>query len=142
MNSVQARTLPRSPAAALVDSSARLELLEYYLVHHEDLVRCAQASLEWIARHAGIKRSACLAVDVESSMLVGLAAYGVNDDVELFTWPIGEAHDPLVAALGALEPTTIRSNGDYRGRLAASPLGTGSLIAIPLRGSAPDAGGV
>jgi PAS domain S-box-containing protein len=75
-------------------------------------------------------------------MLVGLAAHGVADDVELFTWPIGEAHDPLVGALGAFEPTTIRSNGDYRGRLAASPLGNGPLIAVPLRGNAPDAGGV
>ena len=32
---------------------------------------CAQASLEWLARYAGVKRSVCLAVDSEGGVLVG-----------------------------------------------------------------------
>jgi PAS domain S-box-containing protein len=144
MSSVQVRTLSRPGASAPPpDTSARLELLEYYLVHHEDLVRCAEASLEWLARYAGIKRSVCLAVDVESSMLVGLAGHGVSDDVELFTWPIADdAHDPLVAALGAIEPTTFRSNGHIRRNAPTTPLGSGPFTAIPLRGSGRDDGAV
>jgi hypothetical protein len=70
MSSLQARSLSRAPIP-IVDHAARLELLEYYLVHHEDLARCAHATLEWMGRHAGVKRSVCLAVDGESNMLVG-----------------------------------------------------------------------
>jgi PAS domain S-box-containing protein len=143
MTSVQARSLSRPAASSsLVDSSARVELLEYYLVHHEDLVQCADFSLEWLARYAGIKRSVCLAVDVEASMLVGLAAHGISDDVELFTWPIADAHDALVSALGVREPTTFRSNGDFRRPVPPTPLGSGPFTAIPLRGSNGEDGAV
>src|SRR5215213_11200159 len=100
MSSVQVRTAASRAPVMTVNSSARLELLEYFLVHHEDLARCAQASLDWLARHCGVRRSVCLAVDGEASMLVGLAGYGVrSDDVELFSWPITEGDDVLVAAL-------------------------------------------
>ena len=47
MSSLQARTLTTRSAGAAVDHAARLELLEFYLAHHEDISRCAQASLEW-----------------------------------------------------------------------------------------------
>ena len=83
MTSVQARGVTRAPVPA-VNHTARLELLEYYLVHHEDLVRCAQASLDWLARYAGVRRSVCLAVDAEAGLLVGIAGVGVPiDNVEL-----------------------------------------------------------
>ena len=49
---------------------ARLELLEFYLTHHDDIVRCAQASVEWLSRHAGIRRAMCLAVDADAGVLV------------------------------------------------------------------------
>src|SRR5256885_11992283 len=99
MTSLQARTFTRTSAGTAVNSAARLELLEHYLAHHEDVVRCAQLSLEWLARHAAVKQSACLAVDAESNMLVGIAAHGVSDDVELFSSPLSDGYDPLVAAL-------------------------------------------
>ena len=105
MNSLSVRTASRAPAT-VVSPSARLELLEYYLAHHEDLSRCASASLEWLARHIGIKRSVCLAVDAESSMLVGIAGYGVpTEDVEVFSYPLADGHDPLVATIGQPHPT-------------------------------------
>ena len=43
MSSLQARTASRAPIS-IVNHAARLELLEYYLVHHEDLARCAHAT--------------------------------------------------------------------------------------------------
>ena len=49
MSSLQARTFTRTAGTA-VSYAARLELLEHYLAHHEDIVRCAQVSLEWLAR--------------------------------------------------------------------------------------------
>jgi PAS domain S-box-containing protein len=137
MSSLQARTLSRAPIS-IVNHAARLELLEYYLVHHEDLAGCAQATLEWLARNAGVRRSLCLAVDSESNMLVGIAGYGVaSDDVGLFSWPLGDTRDPLVASLSASAPQTFkpsRANG-HAGRIVpATPLGTGAFTAIPLRG--------
>src|SRR4051812_15885091 len=100
MSSLQARTLTTRPAGSAVDHAARLELLEYYLAHHEDIVRCAQATLEWLARYAGIRQSACLAVDAESNMLVGIASHGVvGEDIELFSWPLTDSREPLISAL-------------------------------------------
>src|SRR3954470_13401094 len=99
MSSLQARTFSRTAGTA-VNYAARLELLEHYLSHHEDIVRCAQLSLEWLARNAAVNQSACLAVDAESNMLVGIAAHGIVDDtIELFSWPLSDTYDPLVAAL-------------------------------------------
>ncbi len=75
MSSLQARTLTRTAGTA-ASHAARLELLEHFLALHEDIVRCAQVSLDWLARHAGVRQSACLVVDAESRMLVGIAAHG------------------------------------------------------------------
>jgi PAS domain S-box-containing protein len=134
MSSLQARTFTRTAGTA-VNHAARLELLEHYLAHHEDIVRCAQLSLEWLARHAGVKQSACLAVDAESNMLVGIASFGtVGDDVELFSWPLTDTYDPLVAALHAPGPVNFKSykaNG-YAGNVASTPLGRGPFTAVPL----------
>src|SRR4051812_48091426 len=100
MSAAQLRSAPSRAPVTAANASARLELLEYFLVHHEDLARCAQASLDWLARFATVRRSVCLAVDAESRMLVGLAGYGVrNEDVELFSWPVSDDDDPLVTAL-------------------------------------------
>jgi hypothetical protein len=81
-----ARLAAGGSAAPLATAAARVELLEYYLAHHEDLVRCAKASVDWLARYGGVRRSICLAVDPDSSQLVGLAGAGVpGDDVELMS---------------------------------------------------------
>src|SRR5262252_7388915 len=131
MSSLQARTFTR-PVGGGVNHAARLDLLEYYLAHHEDILRCAHMSLEWLARYAGVKQSACLAVDAESNMLVGIAAYGVtSDDIELFSWPLSDTYDPLIGALQSLRPVPFRS---YRpnGHAAPTPLGRGAFTAIPL----------
>ena len=143
MSSLQARTFSRTAGTA-INYPARLELLEHYLAHHEDIVRCAQVSLEWLARHAGVKQSACLAVDVESNMLVGIAAHGtVGEDIELFSWPLSDNHDPLIASLQSHVPIhvkTHRPNG-HAAHPPSLPLGRGPFTAVPLgmrSGGAPD----
>jgi len=134
MSSLQVRTMRVS--APVTTHAARLELLEYFLAHHDDLLRCAQASLDWLARHASVRRVLCLAVDGEASQLVGLAGVGVPaDDVELFSLALSESHDPLIRALSAAGPTVVRAariNG-HPGR--STPFGAGPFAAIPLRGA-------
>jgi PAS domain S-box-containing protein len=134
MSSLQARTFTRTAGTA-VNYAARLELLELYLSHHEDIVRCAQLSLEWLARHAGVKQSACLAVDAESNMLVGIAAHGtVGDDIDLFSWPLSDTYDPLIVALRSTVPVPFKSyrpNG-YASPSSSTPLGRGPFTAVPL----------
>ena len=136
MSSLQLRHASRAPVSA-VSHAARLELLEYYLVHYEDLVRCAQASLDWLARNAGVKKAACLAVDSESGTMVGIAGLGVPQDaVELFSLPLSDSRDSLASALSHREPTTFRTRSSGHGvrAVVASPLGAGPVVALPLRG--------
>jgi PAS domain S-box-containing protein len=137
MSSLQARSLSRTPAPPVVDTAARLELLEYFLVHSDDVALCAQASLEWLADHTGVKKSMCLVVDAESSALVGIAGHGVPaEEVELFSWPL-DRHDPLVVALSSSESSVFRSlraNG-HPGPGVSTPLGAGPVSAVPLRGT-------
>jgi PAS domain S-box-containing protein len=136
MRSLQVRTASRAPVPP-VNAAARLELLEYYLAHHEDLVRCAKASVDWLARYAGVRRSVCLAVDSDASLLVGLAGTGVSvDDVEVFSAPLGDTHDPLVRALGLADPVVIRTskpNGHASG--TSLPLGAGPHTVVQLHGA-------
>jgi PAS domain S-box-containing protein len=135
MSPLQARTIARVPVTS--DAAARLELLEIFLAYSEDLARCVDASLEWLARYAGIRQSACLVVDAEANVLVGVGGYGVGNDVELFSVALTEVRDPLVAALAARGPVTFRpsrANGHAVRAVPATPLGPVSFTAIPLRG--------
>jgi PAS domain S-box-containing protein len=124
--------------ATAVNAAARHELLEFYLVHHDDVARCAQASLEWLSRYAGVRQSVCLAIDVEANMLVGIAGHGVaSEDIELFSWPMSDTHDPLVAALTSGQPVVFRAaraNGHPRRSLPTTPLGNVPFTALPLSG--------
>src|SRR5688572_12067877 len=120
MSTLQARSLSRA-SVPLVPQAARLELLEYYLVHYEDLSRSAQASLEWLARHAAVRCSRVLEVNNDAGMLVGITGVGVSADAEVLQWPLSDTRDPFIAALSAAEPVAFgrpaRVNGGL-GRLA------------------------
>jgi PAS domain S-box-containing protein len=135
MSPLQARTIARPSVTS--GAAARLELLEYFLVHAEDLGRCAQASLEWLARHAGIRQAACLAVDHEANTLVGIAGLGGSmDGIELFSWPLSDIRDPLVAALSSAVPVVFkpgRGNGHATRALPTTALGANTFTAIPMR---------
>jgi PAS domain S-box-containing protein len=134
MRPVQVRSIARAP----LSGSARLELLEFYLLHHDEVLRCAQASVDWLARYGGIRQSLCLSVDVDSNVLIGLAGAGIDGaDLELFSWPLIDRHDPLVAALHAGHPVVFRArraNGHATRTAPPTPLGPGPFTAIPLRG--------
>jgi PAS domain S-box-containing protein len=132
MASLQARSLARQTLSSAAEA-ARLELLEYFLIHHDDLLRCARASLEWLCRYSGVKRSVCLVVDRDAGVLMGVAGYGVpDDDVEMFATPLLDDGDPLVAALAAPGPVVLRpSRGNGAG--VRPPLGAGPFAAVPLR---------
>jgi PAS domain S-box-containing protein len=136
MSPLPARSIARAPVPS--GAAARLELLEYFLVHSDDVARCAQASLEWLARHAGIRQAACLAVDGESNTLVGIAGVGVPvDEVELFSWPLSDLRDPLITALSAPHPSVFklaRANGHAARTVPVTPLGAVTFTAVPLRG--------
>jgi PAS domain S-box-containing protein len=133
----QARSLSRAKVSPSHDA-ARLELLEYYLIHHEDLTRCTQASLEWLAVHGGVRRSMCLVADTDGGVLMGVAGYGMpSEQVDLFTWPLSDTRDPLVAALAAPAPVVFRPgrvNGQIGQPTPTTPLGAGPFTAVPLRG--------
>ena len=108
MPSMSIRSLSRATVSTHRDAS-RLELLEYYLLHHEDLAGCARASLEWLNSYAGVKRSVCLAVDTEAGILIGIAGFGVpNEEVDLFAWPLSDTRDPLVATLSSPDPIVFK----------------------------------
>jgi len=132
----QARSLSRAKAGTSPEA-ARLELLESYLVHGDDIARCAQLSLEWLARHTGVRRSMCVVADRDEGQLVGIAGHGVpTDEVAFFAWPISDTRDPLVAAMSASGPTMLRSlRSGQDGPLPVTPLGAGPVTAIPLRGA-------
>src|SRR5688500_10511987 len=140
MTSLQARTLSRATMTA--PDASRLELLEYYLVHNEDVARSAQASVEWLGRYAGVKRSVCRAVDNDAGLLTGIAGFGVpGDDVDLFSWPLTDTRDPLVATLSAANPVVFRPgkvNGHVGRVTPTTPLGAGPFTVIPLRGTQDD----
>ena len=135
MSSVQVRSVSRTstPVAA---HTARLELLEYYLTHHDDIVRCAQASVEWLSRYAGIRRAMCLVVDADAGVLVALAGVGVSSDqLHLFSLSLGDHLDPLVRALGDTGPVLVRPGRVNGHGLHPTPLGPGQYTVIPLRGA-------
>ena len=137
MSPVPARGGPRlSPPP--VNHAGRLELLEYFLVHHEDVARCSQAGLDWLAQHTTIRRAVCLAVDGETRALVGLAGIGVSpDEVACFSWPLADRRDPLVAALTAARAQEFRPrpSGRLTGAALATPFGDSPFLAVPLTGS-------
>ncbi len=128
-----ARSLARQTLSSGTEA-ARLELLEYFLIHHDDLQRCAQASLEWLHRYAGVKRSVCLLADRDSGTLVGVAGFGVGaDDVEMSESSLSDEGNPLVGALASAEPIIINS-GRANGGSTRAALGPGAYAAVPLRG--------
>jgi PAS domain S-box-containing protein len=141
MGSLSVRTVPRASVAG-VNHSARLELLEHYLAHPDDLSVCVRASLDWLARHAGIRRATCLVVDDGASTLVGIGSSRVPDsEMREFALSLSDMHHPLVAALFETTPTVFRqgrTNGHAAVVLADAPLGSGPFTAIPLRPSGDD----
>jgi hypothetical protein len=135
MSPLSVRTIARNPPSA--GNAARLELLQYYLLHSDDAARCAHASLEWLARYSGVKQALCLAIDADSNELVAIAGWGLpSSDVDLFSVPLTDARDPLVAALSSDRPTVFRPGREgsaQRDTISHTPFRSGIFTAIALR---------
>ena len=110
-----------------------------YLVHHEDLARCAQASLEWLGRHAGVRalglpggrrrveharRHRRLRRPERRSRAVLVAV----SDTQRSAGRRARRHGADGLSRRS-RPTATRT------RAPTTPLGTGPFTAIPLRGS-------
>jgi PAS domain S-box-containing protein len=134
MSAVPVRSMARASTTG-VNRAARLELLEHFLAHTEELAHCIDAGLAWLARHAGVRRSVCLLLDAESRTLVGIGGYGVSsEEVELFSWSVTDRRNPLAAALSGPDPVAFRPRGNGHGEHGpVTPLGPGPLLALPLR---------
>src|SRR6266513_5368876 len=80
--SVMAKAARSSPifknsSAFKTSSEARLAITEQ-LLSLDDVAECADRALEWLAKHAGVKKSMCMAVDGERKRLFAVGSFGVS----------------------------------------------------------------
>jgi signal transduction histidine kinase len=117
------------PRGGEPNAVARLELAEF-LLGSEQIGECAQRAIDWLSRHAGARTAVCALLDPESGELRGTAGCGVSASQlqRLAVSRDAEAH-PIAFAL-AQEKPIVFENG--RARRAATPLGPGPFLAVPL----------
>src|SRR5579864_2895855 len=90
---------PANRAFPRASTEAKLALSEFFLPC-DDIVQCAERSLEWLGEYVGVDQSLCLAVDPARKRLIGLAACGLpHADVQGISVEIEERQHPFVAAL-------------------------------------------
>jgi PAS domain S-box-containing protein len=122
---VRAGTRPPGAAAA-----ARLELLESLLVA-TTAAQCAQRTLGWLQRRAGVRWGVCLAAHAgDGPRLVPVASVGVPARrIERFSVDLELGDHPLTRALLAAGPVVLSPNG---ARTPVTPLGRRDVQAISL----------
>ena len=131
----QLDVLPAPRSGGSAGSKAKLALVDALLGEHETRP-CAVLALRWMARHAGVERAICAAVDAESGRLVGLTGLGVSvAAVDGFSLDLTDRTHPLVVALGGSEPVAFHDSGQIVPRPFATPLGHASFHAVPLASS-------
>ncbi len=130
----RAAALRRPPAPGVVpDANGRLALLEQLLIV-DDVEACAQRALDWLGRHAGVTRAACLLAPLEhSGRLTAVAGLGVSATrLTRFSLDLDERDHPLVRAMLGPGPVSFSANGGDPRRRALIPIGDGPFEAIPL----------
>jgi len=127
--------LPVPRGGGSIGAKAKLSLVDALLAEHE--VRpCALLALRWLARHTGIERALCLAVDPESGRLAGLTGLGVPPAaVDAFSLDLADRAHPLVVSLSGGEPVAFHDSGQTVPRPFETPLGHSSFHAVPLGSS-------
>jgi PAS domain S-box-containing protein len=117
----------RPPGAG---GAARLELLESLLVANT-ATQCAQRTLGWLQRRAGVRWGVCLAAHGgDGPRLAPVASVGVPvERLERFSVDLELGDHPLTRALLAAGPVMISPNGT---RAGVTPLGRREVQAIPL----------
>jgi PAS domain S-box-containing protein len=137
--SLPARAVPRALGPSPLE--ARLALAELLLATH-DPAQCAQAALEWLLAHAGVRRALCLHPNAEHSKLVVLAARGVPATrAAKITLDLGQRHDPLVAAVER-ETVQLAANGSGAPGSLVALFGGAPVLSLPLTGSASEPSGL
>jgi len=107
----------------------RLVFVEY-LLNTLDLETCARRGLEWLATHAGVPSSVCLAVDSHSNHLVALGEHGVTPASGWqFSVDLKNAKHPLVAVLNGRDAAHFPLHPSQ----PWTPLQGVSFLALPLR---------
>jgi PAS domain S-box-containing protein len=116
-------------------AAARLELLESLLVA-TDAAQCAQRTLGWLQRHAGLRWGICLAAHGgDEPRLVPVGSAGLaRQRLERYSVDLALADHPLTRALLAAGPVLLSPNGS---RTAATPLGLREVQAIALAPAHP-----
>src|SRR5579871_3204133 len=130
------KTAKASPSFAASPES-KLALAEFLLVS-EDIAECAERSLEWLEKHAGVRKSVCLAVDSSQKKLVVLAAHGIPvEETQNLSLDLDDKEHPLVAALDKSKTVILRGSL-ANPRLAITPYSSDAFAAIQLGESSPD----
>jgi PAS domain S-box-containing protein len=117
-----------------VDAEAKLRLTEI-LVATSDLQTCARRSLEWLARHAGVRRGLCLVAPLgESTHVATIAHVGLPARAGRFALNIEDRDHPLVAAMLGPGTVSFSGNGHDGRRHLDTPFGGDVVHAVPLHG--------
>jgi signal transduction histidine kinase/PAS domain-containing protein len=111
-----------------ITADAKLALTEF-LLGSEDVVACAQYSLDWLARHAGVSRALCAASVGGDPRLWGIAGIGISAArTGAFEIDPENARDRLARIARARRPTWC---GPGRSR-PDTPLGSRSFHVLPM----------
>jgi PAS domain S-box-containing protein len=104
---------------------ARLELLEQ-LLEATTAERCAELTLDWLARAAGADSGVCTVVDDGSHQLILLASYNAAPLPDLPV-DLDDRNHPMVIALGSHLPVSFKDLA-----VATSPIADRDMVAVPL----------
>jgi signal transduction histidine kinase len=119
-----------------VGGAARRELLESLLAA-DTAAQCAQRTLGWLQRRAGVRWGVCLVAPVDGARLVPVASVGVPaSSLARFGVDLDAVDHPLSRAALAAGPVVLSTNGD---RTPLTPLGHRDVQAIALTPRHPGA---
>jgi signal transduction histidine kinase len=127
--SAPAQTRGALEAASAAGAPARLALAEVLLTS-DAAAECAQATVSWLADHAGARRAICALIDAESGRIERVASHGVpSAQLDSLSLAFDQPDHPLVFALAGREAISLPRNGRKRG---PGHLWRGDFLAIPL----------
>src|SRR3954469_7383952 len=132
--------LPSSRSSSSTGARTKLSLVDVLLAEPEPR-HCAEETLRWLARHAGIERAVCAVVDPDGGRLTSLTGLGVTPAaVESFSLDLLDRTHPLVVALAGSEPIAFHDSSQILPRPFETPLGRDSFHAVPLGSQMQDMG--
>jgi signal transduction histidine kinase len=126
--------VPQRRRVAVASSEERLQLLEFLLATN-DVAECAERAVEWLAAHAGVRHALCAAVDLNNTVLIGLAGHGLGSFRAVdFRQELEQRGHPFVTALTRLQPVVLPVNGHSD----SASIPQVPYLAMPLHGPVVD----